>query len=36
MRVTAVEDKPWGMHEFTLIDPNGNRIRIGTSALEAD
>jgi len=29
--VTAVEDMPWGMHEFTLTDPNGTRIRIGRS-----
>ena len=27
--VTAVEDMPWGMHEFTLTDPAGNRVRIG-------
>jgi len=27
--VTAVEDMPWGMHEFTLTDPSGNHIRIG-------
>lgn len=29
--VTAVEDQPWGMREFTLTDPNGNNIRIGRS-----
>jgi uncharacterized glyoxalase superfamily protein PhnB len=29
--VTTVEDQPWGMHEFTLTDPSGNHIRIGTS-----
>ena len=29
--VTPVEDMPWGMHEFTLTDPNGNHIRIGHS-----
>jgi uncharacterized glyoxalase superfamily protein PhnB len=29
--VTAVEDQPWGMHEFTLTDPSGNHIRIGQS-----
>ncbi len=23
------EDKPWGMREATLIDPDGNLIRIG-------
>ena len=27
--VTAVEDQPWDMHEFTLTDPSGNHIRIG-------
>jgi uncharacterized glyoxalase superfamily protein PhnB len=27
--VTAVEDQPWNMHEFTLTDPSGNHIRIG-------
>jgi len=29
--VTPIEDMPWGMHEFTLSDPSGNRIRIGRS-----
>jgi catechol 2,3-dioxygenase-like lactoylglutathione lyase family enzyme len=29
--VTPVEDQPWGMHEFTLTDPSGNRIRVGKS-----
>ncbi len=29
--VTPVEDQPWGMHEFTLTDPNGNHIRVGRS-----
>jgi hypothetical protein len=24
------EDKPWGMREAALIDPDGNLIRIGT------
>lgn len=28
-RLTDVEDKPWGMREFALIDPNGNLIRVG-------
>jgi hypothetical protein len=27
--VTAVDDMPWNMHEFTLTDPSGNHIRIG-------
>ena len=29
--VTAAEDMPWGMHEFTLTDPSGNRVRVGRS-----
>ena len=29
--VTAVEDQPWGMREFTLVDPSGNRVRFGQS-----
>ena len=28
-RVTAIEDKPWGMREFAVVDPNGNLVRIG-------
>jgi catechol 2,3-dioxygenase-like lactoylglutathione lyase family enzyme/ribosomal protein S14 len=27
--VTAIADEPWGMREFALTDPSGNRIRIG-------
>lgn len=30
--VTDLEDMPWGMHEFTLTDPDGNRLRIGRSS----
>ncbi len=26
---TQVEDKPWGMREFHIIDPDGNSLRIG-------
>ena len=29
--VTALEDQPWGMREFALTDPSGNKIRIGRS-----
>lgn len=29
LNVTPVEDRPWGMHEFTLTDPSGNHIRVG-------
>lgn len=31
MTVTSIGDTPWGMREFTLTDPNNNRIRIGRS-----
>jgi uncharacterized glyoxalase superfamily protein PhnB len=27
--VAELEDKPWGMREFTLEDPNGHQLRIG-------
>jgi hypothetical protein len=25
----ALEDKPWGLREFALVDPDGNLVRIG-------
>ncbi len=28
-RLDTVEDKPWGMREFAIVDPNGNLVRIG-------
>ena len=28
-RVTELEDQPWGMREFALVDPDGNLLRIG-------
>jgi catechol 2,3-dioxygenase-like lactoylglutathione lyase family enzyme len=28
-RQVALEDKPWGMREFAIVDPDGNLIRIG-------
>lgn len=28
-RLTAPEDRPWGMREFTLVDPSGNLVRVG-------
>ena len=28
-RLDALEDKPWGMREFALVDPDGNLLRIG-------
>ncbi len=27
--VGAVEDQPWGMREFLVVDPSGNRLRVG-------
>ena len=27
--VSAIEDKPWGMRELALVDPNSNLIRVG-------
>jgi uncharacterized glyoxalase superfamily protein PhnB len=26
--VAAPESKPWGLHEFTAADPDGNRLRV--------
>jgi len=28
-RQDALEDKPWGMREFAIVDTDGNLIRIG-------
>ncbi len=28
-RMDAVADKPWGMREFAVVDPDGNLLRIG-------
>ena len=28
-RLDPLENKPWGMKEFAIVDPNGNLIRIG-------
>ena len=28
-RQDALEDKPWGMREFAIVDPDGNLFRIG-------
>ena len=28
-RQDALEDKPWRMREFAIVDPDGNLIRIG-------
>jgi len=26
--IAAPESKPWGLHEFTAADPDGNRLRV--------
>ena len=28
-RLEGVADKPWGMREFAIVDPNGNLVRVG-------
>lgn len=28
-RITVLEDQPWGMREFALVDPDGNLLRVG-------
>lgn len=28
-RMGHLEDKPWGMREFYIVDPSGNLLRIG-------
>lgn len=28
-RAEPLQDKPWGMREFALVDPDGNLLRIG-------
>ena len=35
LSVTAIEDQPWGMREFTLTGPGGSNIRIGRNAIFA-
>ncbi len=27
--VSQLRDEPWGMREFAVVDPGGNRVRIG-------
>jgi catechol 2,3-dioxygenase-like lactoylglutathione lyase family enzyme len=29
--VSPLEQKPWNVREFTVRDPDGNRLRVGTS-----
>ena len=28
-RMDVIGDKPWGMREFAVVDPDGNLLRIG-------
>jgi catechol 2,3-dioxygenase-like lactoylglutathione lyase family enzyme len=28
-RMDVLEDKPWGLREFAVVDPDGNLVRIG-------
>ena len=28
-RMDTLEDKPWGLREFAIVDPDGNLLRIG-------
>ena len=28
-RLTAPVNQPWGMREFTIVDPSGNQVRVG-------
>jgi catechol 2,3-dioxygenase-like lactoylglutathione lyase family enzyme len=28
-RLTSIEDKPWGLREFAVVDPSGNLVRVG-------
>ena len=28
-RMDALENKPWGLREFAIVDPDGNLLRIG-------
>jgi catechol 2,3-dioxygenase-like lactoylglutathione lyase family enzyme len=28
-RLDSIENKPWGLREFSIVDPDGNLLRIG-------
>jgi hypothetical protein len=28
-RLSQLESKPWGMREFSIVDPSGNLLRVG-------
>jgi catechol 2,3-dioxygenase-like lactoylglutathione lyase family enzyme len=32
-RLTAAEDKPWGLREAALVDPDGTLVRVGSTVL---
>ena len=34
-RLEPVEDRPWGMREFSITDPNGNLVRVGRQIASA-
>ena len=31
LTISDVRDEPWGMREFHVVDPGGNRVRVGRS-----
>jgi catechol 2,3-dioxygenase-like lactoylglutathione lyase family enzyme len=33
-RLGSLENKPWGMREFAIVDPNGNLVRVGQELRE--
>lgn len=33
-RLSPLEDKPWGMREFHVVDPDGTLLRVGQSLPE--
>lgn len=35
-RVSAIEDKPWGMREFSVRTPDGHRIMVGAELRDGD
>jgi catechol 2,3-dioxygenase-like lactoylglutathione lyase family enzyme len=35
-RLVDIEDKPWGMREFALVDASGNLVRVGQELESAD
>ena len=34
-RMSAPRDEPWGMREFTIVDPSGNLLRVGHDLYDA-